>query len=658
MGQSYARGQGAAAGRAGPAPPASAIAKAILGFLRHAPAPVTGYRKDIEGLRAVAVVPILLFHLNVAGFGGGFVGVDIFFVISGYLIGGMLIAQVDAGEFSIARFYQRRLRRIIPALSVVLLATFLAGLVLLLPADLERLSDSILASLIYAANVYFWWTTDYFSQDGEGAPLLHLWSLGVEEQFYLLFPLLVLGIARLERRALWGAIALVAFMSFAVSVHLTFRAPQANFFLLHARAWELLAGVLVAITPLPFLKWRMARELAAFASLAPIAWAIATYHEYTPFPGWRAAIPCLGAAGVIAAGRYGPSLIGQALSTALPCFFGRISYSLYLWHWPVIVFLLMAVPLTELTPALQLFAGGLSVLLAVLSLHYVERPFRKSEAPLKAVFGWSAAAAGVTALLAGAVLASGGWPGRFDAETRRIAAALDYPQDRMLRAGTCFLIEDAQRFDRGRCLAAGPGKPRVVLLGDSHAAHLWPGLDRQFPGSAILQITASGCRPLIGQPANTSQRCRQLIGWAFDDYLRRDPPDLVILAGFWKGEDMRGLQATLAELDRRGQRVLLVGPVPAWSLSVPRLLALGRLHGDAQLPDRFLRRDRAPLDAQMRRMAARHGQSYVSPLELRCSPGCRYLDPAGNPLVVDDAHMSGWESAWVAARFHDPALVR
>jgi hypothetical protein len=462
----------------------------------------------------------------------------------------------------------------------------------------------------------------------------------------------------LGRWALWPMLAALTLASAYLSVAWTQSMPQAAFFLLPARAWELLMGAFVAITPLPLLRIRLLREAVAIVGLLLIIYAIATFHEYTPFPGWRAAIPCAGTAAIILAGGYGRTLVGDSLGLGLPRLVGKLSYSLYLWHWPVIVFLLMCLPAVGLSSQMQLLAGALSVALALLSWRFVEEPFRKSKAPLRTIVGHAALVSVALGALAALCIWTSGLPTRLPAQARQLAAALDYQQDIALRAGQCFLIKDGQQFDAPQCLATKPGQPRVVLLGDSHAAQLWPGLHATFPRSAIHQITASGCRPLSEQTANISDRCRRLIGWFFTHYQRTNPPDLLILAGFWKADDMLGLDRTLRDMMSRGQRVLVIGPAPAWTLKVPRLLALGSIRNDDALVDRFLMHDRWLIDTRMDLIARAHGAHFASMLRKRCAPKCRHIDENGNSITIDDAHISPAESIRFAASLSDPALVR
>jgi peptidoglycan/LPS O-acetylase OafA/YrhL len=617
------------------------------------PSPPEGYRPDIQGLRAVAVLAVLLFHLEVGGFTGGFVGVDVFYVISGYLIGGIVLREHEAGRFSFAGFYARRVRRLVPALLVVLAASTLAASALLLPAEMADYGKTLLAALVFAANIFFHREQFEYSESGE-VPLLHLWTLGVEWQFYLLLPVLMLALLRFGRAGLWLGLVGAAGLSAACSLAF----PDASFYLLPARIWEFLAGVLAAITLVPGLQWRLLREALALGGVGLIVAASVMLDTADPFPGWRALIPCAGAAVIILAGQAGPSLAGRVLSSAPFTYLGRISYSLYLWHWPVIVFLLLGLPAARLDWRLQLGAGVISVVLAALTERFVEEPARRRDWPFARLALVSGAAALVLGLAGWTMIASGGWPGRYDARTRALAGALDYPIDKVFRTGTCFIHHRTQQLDEGACVPPDDGRPQVLVLGDSHAAMLVPGLQGAFPGSAISQVTVAGCRPVTGAQAERYFFCHRMIEDAYQRRIAGGRYDLVVLAGYWEEGDLPALERSLGVLAQRGQPVLLVGPFPAFEKFVPRLLAIGSARGDDRLADAFLKPDRASLDRRMRALAGRAGAQYFSPLQTLCDPQCRYLGAGGYPLIIDDAHLTAEGSRLVAGAIAAPGLEK
>lgn len=611
------------------------------------------YRGDIEGLRALAVVAVLLFHLGWGSVSGGFVGVDVFFVISGFLIGGIVVKEAGEGRFSFGHYLVRRVKRIVPVMLVVLAVVTLFAAALLLPSELEGYSWSLGFSSVFMANVHFWMHRGAYAESDHEV-LLHMWTLGVEGQFYLLLPLIVLGLMRLGRVGLWLGLVALALASAAVSLLW----PSASFYMLPARLWEFLLGALVAITPLPLLERRWVREGLSLFGLALIVYAASAFHSDTPFPGWRAAIPCVGAAAIIAAGSGGTSLVGKGLNLAPVRFVGKISYSLYLWHWPVIVLLLLGLPAAELGWELQAVAVVLSFALATLSWRYVEEPFRKRSFPRRPVVVGSGVVTLGLVTVALVLALTSGWPQRFSPRAQQIAATMDYPLDSVFRSGTCFIHHRSQSFDAEQCLVEQPGKPSVLVLGDSHAAHLVPGLTASFPGSGISQVTAAGCRPVMQAQAGDYPFCAGLMEWALGEYLDEAAPDLVILAARWEEGDLPALAETLEALEQRGAEVLLIGPTAEWSQFVPRLLAIAHERGaGSEIPDRMLLGEREALDARVALFAERAGVGYVSIHAIQCEPACLYFGPTGTPLIVDNSHFTHEASTLFAGEI-DHRLLR
>ena len=620
-----------------------------------APDAAPAYRPDIEGLRALAVIAVLLFHLGFAPASGGFVGVDVFFVISGFLIGGIVVHEAEAGTFRLGDYLARRLRRIVPVMLVVLVVVSLLATILLLPAELTEYAWSLGSSALFVSNIHFWINRGAYAQS-EHEVLLHMWTLGVEGQFYLLLPLLVLGLMKLGRSGLWFGLVALSAGSAILSLKLH---PAIGFYLLPVRLWEFLAGMLVAMTPLPMLKARWVREGLALLGLALILYAVTSFNAETPFPGWRAAFPSFGAAAIIAAGANGASLVGGLLVMPPVRFVGRISYSLYLWHWPVIVLLLLGLPAGAIDLSLGLVAAGVSFALAVLSWRYVEEPFRRRSVPLRPVLMASGAVTAGLVAAACAMLLTAGLPQRFSERGRAIAAAMDYPLDEVFRSGTCFIHHRSQQFDAEACLETGTGRNEVLLIGDSHAAHLGPGLRKNFPGSAISQVTAAGCRPALTYPSSRYAFCTSLMQWALGEHRAENPPSLIVLAARWEEGDLAALGALLAKLRDDRQAVLVVGPAAEWAQFVPRLLTLAHERGQQPaLPDALLSESRRTLDWQMAQLAQENGAAYVSLLALQCDPECHYFGPSGAPLVVDDSHFTREASELFTQKFTHPVLAR
>jgi peptidoglycan/LPS O-acetylase OafA/YrhL len=340
------------------------------------------YRPEIDGLRAVAVIPVVLFHLCPTLVPGGFVGVDVFFVISGFLITSIILRETEAGTFTLRNFWMRRIRRLFPALAMLLLVVMGSGLFLLYEDEWRALGEQVMAVLILWANVFLREETgDYWGSAGESMALLHTWSLAVEEQFYLLFPLVMLGLLKLGKKWILPALLIGTLSSFGFGLWRLGSDPSAAFYLLPSRAWELFVGALLATWI-----WRRKTDLKSswLAELGLITVLVSYWFIQggADFPGWKALLPVLGTALVLAFGNSEKSVAGRMLSVSPLVFLGKISYSLYLWHWPIIVFWRFQTQedVSELRYALPI--AGLSVVAAVLSYYFIERPFRTPAFPL------------------------------------------------------------------------------------------------------------------------------------------------------------------------------------------------------------------------------------------------------------------------------------
>ena len=335
------------------------------------------YRSEIDGLRALAVVPVILFHAGIQGFSGGYVGVDVFFVISGYLITLIILAEQDAGTFTLLRFYERRARRILPALMLVLFCTLPMAWLWLLPDAMESFGRSLLGVSFFTSNIVFWRESGYFEQVAELKPLLHTWSLAVEEQYYVLFPLLLGVLHRRSHRWVVGSLLAIAAISLVIAQWGSEESPTAAFFLLPARAWELLLGSFAAIHVvrhgLP--TWRPpVANVASLLGLAMIVWAVVVFDKSTPFPGLPALLPTLGTVMIILFATPA-TWAGRLLGHSWPVGVGLISFSAYLWHQPLFAFARHR-SLDEPSDGLLLSLAGASLALAYLSWRFVEQPFR------------------------------------------------------------------------------------------------------------------------------------------------------------------------------------------------------------------------------------------------------------------------------------------
>jgi peptidoglycan/LPS O-acetylase OafA/YrhL len=606
-----------------------------------------GYRADIDGLRALAIVPVLLFHARVPGFGGGYIGVDIFFVISGYLITGLIAREIDAGRFSVLHFYERRARRIMPALMMMIAAVLVMASWLYFPDDLRKLPAAALAATLFYSNAHLFFDVNYFGGGAEIKPLLHTWSLAVEEQFYIGFPVLLMLIARVARdwrRAVVGAVTL---LSFGIAVATQAKSDGFAFYLLPPRAWELFAGSLVALGVVPALGRRM-REIFAVVGVGAIAFAIITYDKMTVFPGLTALPPVLGAAAIIMAGA--ETKVARLLAKPPLVGIGLISYSLYLWHWPVIVFAEYAGD-AKLTGWSSVAAIALSLGFAVLSWRWVEQPFRDPQRFARRTIFVGTGAGMLTVCAAVVALAStNGWPSRFNPQALQyLAAARDISPMR----ATCHDADAA----RGRpvCTLGNTAHVDALLWGDSHGVEYAYAISER-PGRAgrgLVQMTHSSCAPVIGfampQPGCDAQNAATIARIRADRRIRT-----VYLAAFWLSAAeiqppafWKALDHMIAALVGDGRHVVIIGPVGSNGFDVPRALAHGRQRGGiarSELIDRT-----QALRAIVNRWAGR-GVTFVDPADSLCGPIACDIVRNGTPLYFDAHHPSLTAARLVAAR--------
>lgn len=599
-----------------------------------------GYRADIDGLRALAILPVLFFHAHVPGFSGGYVGVDIFFVISGFLITRIIAAEIDGGDFSLVRFYERRFRRIIPALTVMIVAVLAAAAWLYLPGDIEGVPRSALAATLFASNIWFYTDTGYFSGGADVKPLLHTWSLAVEEQFYIGFPLLLMMLASFGNRRKTLIIASVAALSLTLSILLYRDGSGFAFYLLPTRAWELLAGGLLALGAVPVAQRQWVREAIAWAGLLAICGAILFYDRTTAFPGYAAILPVAGATALLNAA---PGTSAAALLQFRPfLWIGLLSYSLYLWHWPLIVFTEYATDKALYgLPRIAVITGAFGA--AFLSWRFVERPFRnRAKLSGRAIFIMTGGAMTLLLLLSIAMIAMGGWNGRFSPAALRLMTA---KHDVSPLRKQCH-----DSFVRGirPCVIGNAAQADTMLWGDSHGVEMAYALSLAQPSHGIIERTTSSCPPVLNLERK-DPRCARANQANFDA-LRNNPAiRRVYLVAFWANgtsDDaafVAKLDQTIAAIDRLGRQVILIGPVPPHPFDVPRRLAhMSRppQHGDILgVSPTVVKARTVRLRAMFDRWHAR-GITVIDPVSRLCDRrGCAVARD-GKPLYFDSHHLS------------------
>jgi len=611
------------------------------------------HRNDIDGLRAVAILPILLFHAGLTQMSGGFIGVDIFFVISGFLITSIIVREAKTGAFSLATFYKRRVVRIFPALFVTLALVLLAGCLLMLPSEVAPLGESAAAAGGFVSNIYFWKTADYFAGSADLKPLLHTWSLGVEEQFYIFYPLMIMFVLRFLKRWLALAIGLVTLGSFAVSLVLVVIGPNAAFYLLPSRAWELGIGGLVAVGAFPVLRGAWLRALAPLLGAVLIAAGLAFIRADSPFPAPWALLPCLGAALIIAYGE--GSFVGRALSIQPLRWIGAISYSLYLLHWPIIAFYRLQTGIS-LTPVESSCLVAASIAAAALSYYLVEQPvlrrFRTGPAGKILGVGTVALAAGLAASAVVAVNADN-WR-TYTPEAKRIMSYARYvgteEHTYQYRPDRCFIESTSRRgFDRAFCLKHSPDKPNLVVLGDSHAAQYWRAIALRFPDKNVMQATASGCRPTLHTQGE--KRCTDLVGYVLGDFLARGGADAVVLSGRWKDSDVANLVETVRFLKSKHIPVTVIGPTVEYDGEFPEILARALLQDGRGSVSTLRLTQPKTMDEKLGALMKAEGVPYVSEQNIECpADRCMAFAPGEVPFHFDYGHMPLSAARYVISR--------
>ena len=598
------------------------------------------YRPDIDVLRAIAVLSVVLFHAGVEVVAGGFVGVDIFFVVSGYLISKHLIEEARAtGRVDIRDFYRRRLRRIAPVLLTVLFVTAIFAFLLLFPASLESFAISLLSSLGFFSNIYFWQESGYFAAQDSNIPLLHTWSLSIEEQFYLFIPVLILILAR-WKKALYLCLLLAFVLSFSLSVWQSPLRPGASFYLLPTRVWELLFGTLTAVLVIerPRMLDRLPAGALAVIGFGAIAWSLFAIDEGMAFPGWVAFVPCLGTALVILSGRDAIPWISRVLAQPPVLMLGLISYSLYLWHWPVIVFQNYLWPDAEGSIAI-VPAIAIPVALAFASYYLIEVPTRRKSFSFRALCRVSAG--GTAALLATAAVALvfAGLPQRFPATANRLAAA---PEDGPDIPDRCLLGNPDCR------LGADGETPSAVVIGDSYAAALAPAFDAalEAKGIAGASFHQNSCKPLTGYSMDYGSRidARNCLDRNMEGLVRvaQDPAIktvYLVSRDFEVDGSLDLLARTVALFRSASKAVVVLYGLPKLSRGSDLPLDLARAEAFG-LPAPILTPDRAAVRKIEAFAARERGASYIDLEDTVCSEDECAETFGGQPIYRDDGHLT------------------
>ncbi len=615
-----------------------------------------GFRPDIEGLRGIAVICVLLFHFRTPGFNGGFAGVDVFFVISGYLMTLIITQGLESGRFSLVQFYVKRLTRVAPALLALCLFLMVYGYFTLPPSDYSRLGSQTAASASFLSNFLFWMQSSYFDPAAEEKLLLNTWSLGVEFQFYVIYPLLLIAARRLlPKVSLFAVIFGIAALSFVLANIQAAVDPISGFFLLPARMWELLAGGLVVFARPP--AGSATRTILAVTGVALIIASGFVFDANSPWPGWRTLIPVAGAVAIVWANSRSALVDNVLLRTT-----GRWSYSIYLWHWPIACFLFLG----DQPPGaadIAAAAGG-AIAAGALSYLLIERSrFVLSRAPAVAGPGL-VVALGVVAVAGALLWQSDGAALRVSPAARLADAGFHDMSDKVDR---CFSYREQLM---PQCRFGNPvGDPSLILIGDSHSAAILDSLVEsvETTGGSVLYAGASGCPTLVDTRASNRDAICEPFKRAYLDPLltgsQRGVP--VLIANYWylgldsmrthyigpdgKPEPIsingwrQRLTRTVCAISRNHPTYLML-PLPQYSTSVPRSLTRKIMAGDEQAVvgqalSQYLA-EREPLVEGMRQAAQTCNAQLIDPLPAFCDKGVCAASDGQRPLYYDSNHPS------------------
>ncbi|AOW76775.1 hypothetical protein A3Q34_07870 [Colwellia sp. PAMC 20917] len=648
------------------------------------------YRSDIDGLRAIAVLSVLFFHSGVSIFSGGYIGVDVFFVISGYLITTIIVREIANNDFSIAKFYERRFRRILPPLVVVIAVSLIVGLLLLPPDGVTSLGQSAITTALFSSNMLFYFESGYFGGASEMKPLLHTWSLAVEEQYYIFFPLLLMLIAKKDTKHYLRWLIILGILSFITGIILINISTSAAFYWLPTRAWELFIGSILALHVIPSPSKRYIREINSILGIAMIAFSVFVYTSETSFPGFAALLPTIGTALLIHSGSGGDSFIYKALSLRPVVFVGLISYSLYLWHWPVIVYTKI-LSITEPTVPVMMFMLALILTLSILSWKYIESPFRKKtffegrRSLLLASTGVS-----VAIVVSGMVLImNAGYPHR---STNDIAA-ISEEEDKWHHWARCEKVVNRIKNGQSLCnIGAKTGRTNFIFWGDSHARALASGINLSALKIGLRGkiATQSACPPLLSIERPNRTSCNEFNQTVLELISVTPEIETVILAARWalstkgtrykqeSGKSVQlidldtpssnnltniklfeiGLMRTIEKLQSLGKKVVLVNPVPEVGFDVPYALKVANITGRdinvviAPTTEEYRERTEE-VGTIFRQLEDRLNIGLVAPDIILCDSSYCKVAIGGVTLYRDDDHLSTFGSEYVSQAFDE-----
>jgi peptidoglycan/LPS O-acetylase OafA/YrhL len=632
------------------------------------------YRKDIDGLRAVAVIPVIAFHAGFFGLKGGYLGVDVFFVISGYLITSILTAELLREQFSVVAFYEKRARRLLPALFFVLFVSSVAAFLLLGPQSLKDFGQSVVSVIGFISNFYFYLTSGYFSTAAEEIPLLHTWSLAVEEQYYIFYPLLLMFLWK-SQKVLWNTILSLAICSFITCLVLTTKDFSASFYLPFSRAWELLAGGVVALLQTKLnLVSSLKKEFLGGGGLILVIFSLFMIDQSYLHPGWVTLIPVLGTLLIIGFGEN--TFVEKLLGLPFFVFIGLISYSLYLWHQPIFAFVRIK-SFDEPSKQMMIAATVLAVVLAIVSYFFVEKPFRKkSLVTRKKIFLFSGLGLSFFFVFGVVSHLSEGFYFRFGADSA-FSTVTHSPYRYQCHSSSRKVVS----FDSS-CQLSGINQPEWAVLGDSHGVELSFSLAEVLGTSNVHQLTFSGCPPAF--EFNTRvEGCGDFLNKGLQHIIDSDSIENVVLtfrhlyyltpvkhkyestseelnefkpaklsaaveltASQLRDVYWHSLSTAIEKLTKAGKQVYLLGPVPEPRTHIKKILNPGFVFQYSGA-DEKVAVQRTQFEMQVKniesnliKIAQKYGAYLINSKNMLCDQKRYYASLEGKSMFFDDNHLS------------------
>ena len=630
------------------------------------------YRPEIDGLRAIAIISVVIYH---AGFKiilnnieydllpGGYLGVDIFYVISGYLITHLILDNIKNHTFSFFDFYERRARRLLPALFVVILFSILAGYILMLPSQLKDLSGSAISSLIFLSNFWFFFTDNYFGDSSNFKPLLHTWSLSIEEQFYLVFPpALYFLLHKKKKISFFFMLIIICSLIFSQLGSTYFK--DFNFYNLISRIWELAFGSLIAYY---HVENKIKKDLYSnrFLTLVAVVFILIpffTFNKFTPHPSLLTIFTVLGT-GIIIFCKNDSGIIKNFLSSKVLVSTGLISYSLYLWHYPVLAF--KRIKSENLSEFDKLEAIFLALIFSIISFFLVEKPFRNKKFIKKKFFLTSIISFFlILTLTCIYITKSNGLPKRYSTEVLSLID-FNYEYKSAYQSGTCHIknkIALKNIFFKNCKVDKNNNKKNLYIWGDSLGAHLYPGISFKYGENYnIWQRTTDACKPTISKKLfnNFKQDCISINQFILNEILKTKP-DKIFLSGFWVREDLNEIKLIIEKLKNNNfNQIYLFGPSPRWHDPLPKIL-LKKFRLSRKIPEYLPDKNHKSsfiLDQEFYKFAQKNDLKYVSPMKILCKKNYTCLTKVGDSAASitnwDENHFTKKASIFIFNKFID-----